>query len=88
MDEAQIYTRDTRTCTIFILTWGSNWESSGFLVNKITAVRQVQMSLHLLLSECEDKILINHRISREDRGRIVLACVAGKILKTQTELHG
>ena len=40
---SQMFTRDSRTCTIFILAWGSNWGSSGFSVIKITVVHHVRM---------------------------------------------
>ena len=29
-----LHTRDPRTCTIFIMAWGSNWGSSGFFHNQ------------------------------------------------------
>ena len=34
--ESQIYKGDPRTCTIFIVAWGSNWgsDSSGFTRNQ------------------------------------------------------
>ena len=57
-----------------------------FLVIKITAVRQVRMSLHLPRSKHEDKTCVKRYMADEDREHIgfafVFACAVGKTPKT------
>ena len=78
----QIYTRDPRTCTIFVPAWGSIWGSLGFLAIKMTAVRQVRMSLHLLLSEHEDKTHVKMPYGTKIMNALVCFSFAARLAKT------
>ena len=57
MFQPQLYTRDSKICTILI--WHGAQIRGLQVIPVITAVGQVCMSLHLLQSEREDKTGVN-----------------------------
>ena len=87
LSDAQIQTRDTRTCAILILAWGSIWGSSGVSHNQINhGSSGACVTLMYCGLSVKNKQAQKCGTVREDHERIcfafIFACVVGKNPKT------